>query len=52
LDLGERLMRRYPALLMSIHTVFLVCTGLCFLGIFISLARGKNQKTGTLKGSS
>ncbi|MCE5283490.1 MAG: MFS transporter [Deltaproteobacteria bacterium] len=43
---------RYPALLASIHTVFLVCTGLCFLGIFISLARGKNQKTETLKGSS
>jgi len=43
---------RYPALLMSIHTVFLICTALCFLGIFISLARGKNQKAEPLKGSS
>ncbi|HBB17130.1 MAG TPA: MFS transporter, partial [Syntrophus sp. (in: bacteria)] len=31
---------QYPALLNSIHTVFLICTVLCFLGIFVSLARG------------
>jgi EmrB/QacA subfamily drug resistance transporter len=33
---------QYPALLRSIHAVFLVCTALCFAGIFVSLARGKN----------
>ncbi|TRZ50910.1 MFS transporter, partial [bacterium] len=32
---------QYPALLNSIHKVFLICTALCFLGIFVSLARGK-----------
>ncbi len=30
---------RYPALLESIRTVFVVCTILCFAGIFASLAR-------------
>jgi len=32
---------QYPALLSSIHTVFLICTILCFIGIFAAL---KNQK--------
>jgi EmrB/QacA subfamily drug resistance transporter len=31
---------QYPALLKSIQTVFMICTALCFLGIFASLARG------------
>jgi len=31
---------QYPALLDSIHTVFITCTAMCFLGIFISLTRG------------
>jgi hypothetical protein len=31
---------QHPALLRSIHTVFIICTGLCFVGIFVSLARG------------
>jgi hypothetical protein len=34
---------QYPALLKSIRTVLLICTALCFLGIFVSLARGKNS---------
>lgn len=38
---------QYPALLNSIHTVFLICTVLCFLGIFVSLARGNHEKTET-----
>ena len=38
---------QYPALLNSIHTVFLICTALCFLGIFVSLARGNHEKIGT-----
>lgn len=36
---------QYPALLKSIHTVFLICTVLCFFGIFVSLARGNQTKT-------
>ena len=35
---------QYPALLNSIHTVFLICTVLCFVGIFVSLARGNRKK--------
>ena len=35
---------QYPALLRSIHTVFITCTGLCFVGIFVSLARGTMKK--------
>jgi len=35
----------YPALLKSIHTVFLICTVLCFFGIFVSLARGGRTET-------
>jgi EmrB/QacA subfamily drug resistance transporter len=35
---------QYPALLDSIHTVFLICTALCFAGIFVSLARGNRKK--------
>ena len=31
----------YPALLDSIHTVFLICTALCFFGIFAALIREK-----------
>ncbi|MDD3985789.1 MAG: MFS transporter, partial [Methanobacterium sp.] len=31
----------YPALLNSIHTVFLICTILCFIGIFATLKRQK-----------
>lgn len=38
---------QYPALLKSIQTVFLICTALCFLGIFASLARGPKPKTGS-----
>jgi len=38
---------QYPALLNSIHTVFLICTVLCFLGIFVSLARGNHKKIET-----
>jgi len=34
----------YPALLGSIHTVFILCTGLCFVGIFVSLARGRDRQ--------
>jgi EmrB/QacA subfamily drug resistance transporter len=34
---------QYPALLSSIHTVFIICTVLCFIGIFASIARGKNR---------
>lgn len=34
---------QYPVLLESIHRVLLVCTALCFLGIFVSLARGKQK---------
>jgi EmrB/QacA subfamily drug resistance transporter len=34
---------QYPALLTSIHTVFIICTILCFVGIFVSLARGNNS---------
>jgi EmrB/QacA subfamily drug resistance transporter len=37
---------QYPALLTSIHTVFIICTILCFAGIFVSLARGNRQKIG------
>jgi len=35
---------QYPALLRSIHMVFTICTALCFLGIFVSLARGATKK--------
>ena len=42
---------QYPALLNSIHTVFLICTALCFLGIFVSLARGNHEKIETLETS-
>lgn len=35
---------QYPALLKSIQTVFVICTALCFLGIFASLARGAKTK--------
>lgn len=38
---------RYPALLESIHTVLIICTVLCFLGIFVSLARGDHDKSET-----
>ena len=34
---------QYPALLSSIHTVFLICTVLCFIGIFAALTRTKNK---------
>ena len=34
---------QYPALLSSIHTVFLICTVLCFIGIFAALMRTKNR---------
>jgi EmrB/QacA subfamily drug resistance transporter len=34
---------QYPALLTSIHTIFIICTILCFVGIFVSLARGNNS---------
>jgi MFS family permease len=34
---------QYPVLLDSIHTVFIICTVLCFLGIFVSLARGNGR---------
>jgi len=30
---------QYPALLTSIRTVFMICTVLCFAGIFASLVR-------------
>jgi MFS family permease len=36
----------YPALQFSIDTVFSIGTALCFIGIFISLARGKNRQVG------
>ena len=36
-------MLQYPALLSSIHTVFLICTVLCFIGIFAALTRTKNK---------
>jgi EmrB/QacA subfamily drug resistance transporter len=35
---------QYPALLRSINTVFIICTGLCFVGISVSLARGTMKK--------
>jgi EmrB/QacA subfamily drug resistance transporter len=35
---------QYPALLRSIHTVFIICTALCFVGIFVSLARAAKKK--------
>jgi EmrB/QacA subfamily drug resistance transporter len=31
----------YPALIHSMHLIFIIFTALCFLGIFASLARGK-----------
>ena len=34
---------QYPALLSSIHTVFLICTVLCFIGIFAALIRTPNK---------
>lgn len=36
----------HPALLTAIRTVFIVCTGLCFAGIFVSLARGNSRQRG------
>ena len=39
---------QYPALLHSIHTVFNICTALCGFGIFVSLARGRTDKTGDI----
>jgi EmrB/QacA subfamily drug resistance transporter len=33
----------YPELLSSIHTVFIVCTILCFIGIFAALTRQKSK---------
>ncbi len=40
---------QYPALLNSIQTVFMLCTALCFLGIFACVAQGpkKKPKTGS-----
>ena len=35
---------QHPALLRSIHTVFTISTALCFVGIFVSLARGTTKK--------
>ena len=35
---------QYPALLSSIRIVFLICTILCFIGIFSALIRQKTQK--------
>ena len=35
---------RYPALLASIRTIFSVCTVLCFLGVFVSLVKGKKRR--------
>ena len=34
---------QYPALLSSIRTVFLICTILCFIGIFAALTRQKTK---------
>jgi EmrB/QacA subfamily drug resistance transporter len=34
---------QYPALLHSIQTVFMICTALCFLGIFASVAQGRKK---------
>ena len=34
---------QYPALLNSIQTVFMICTGLCFAGIFASVAQGRKK---------
>ncbi|MEW6332794.1 MAG: MFS transporter [Thermodesulfobacteriota bacterium] len=36
---------RHPALLESIHMVLIICTVLCFLGIFVSLARGNHDRS-------
>jgi uncharacterized membrane protein YcaP (DUF421 family) len=33
----------YPELLSSIHTVFIICTILCFIGIFAALTRQKSK---------
>lgn len=33
----------YPELLNSIHTVFIICTILCFIGIFAALTRQKSK---------
>jgi EmrB/QacA subfamily drug resistance transporter len=35
---------QYPALLNSIQTVFMICTGLCFVGIFAAVAQGQKTK--------
>ncbi|MBP2045436.1 MFS transporter [Methanobacterium aggregans] len=40
---------QYPALLSSIHTVFIICTVLCFIGIFASIARGKKRSKNAQK---
>jgi len=34
---------QYPALLKSIQTIFMICTALCFVGIFASVAQGKKK---------
>jgi EmrB/QacA subfamily drug resistance transporter len=36
---------QYPALLNSIHTVFLICTVLCFIGIFAALIKQENKSS-------
>ena len=35
---------QYPALLNSIQTIFMICTALCFVGIFASAAQGQKTK--------
>jgi len=35
---------QYPALLNSIQTVFMICTALCFVGIFAAVAQGQKTK--------
>ncbi|MCE7698774.1 MAG: MFS transporter [Methanobacterium paludis] len=37
---------QYPGLLHSIHVVFIICTVMCLVGIFASLARGKTHNNG------
>ncbi len=36
---------QYPSLLHSIHVVFIICTVMCLVGIFASLARGKTHNS-------
>ena len=35
---------QYPALLNSIQTIFMICTALCFVGIFASVVQGQKTK--------